>query len=180
MDFLHNIGIDPQLAIVQVVGFLILLWLLNKFAYKPIFGILDERQNNIQSVYDQLDRDREAMEETKRLYESRLAGIEAEAREQIQAALKEAQELRNGIVSDAQKQAQTIIEKSRADADRERQRAFLSMRQEIVDLAIEAASKVVEESLNEARHQALVNDFINVVGYPPASQSSQASGPSRN
>jgi F-type H+-transporting ATPase subunit b len=161
---LHNLGIDPQLLVVQVFGFIVLLILLNKFVYKPIFGILEERQQDIKNTYDKLDQDREAMENARREYEQRLAGIEAQAREQIQAAVKEAQELRAGIISDAHKQSEALVEKARSESERERQKAFLEMRQQIADLAILAAGKVVGESLDAPRHRRLVDDFISSVG----------------
>ncbi len=77
-----------------------------------------------------------AMEDTRREYEQRLAGIEAEAREKIQAAVKEAQALRDNLIADAQKQAETIVAQGRNESERERQKAFLEMRQQIVALAI--------------------------------------------
>jgi F-type H+-transporting ATPase subunit b len=167
----ENVGplaLNIPLVVTQLVGFAILIWFLNKFVFKPIFAILDQRQKEIQDVYDGLDRDREAMEKTRREYEQRLANIEAEAREKINAAVKEAQELRANLVADAQKQADTLIERGRSESERERQKAFLEMRQQIVSLAVMAAGKVVGESLNDARHTKLVDDFIASVNTAPA------------
>ena len=163
-NILGSLGIDWHLVVVQVVGFIILLFILKLLLYKPVFNMLEERQQDIKNTYDQLDRDREAMEATRREYEQRLHGIEEQAREQIQAAVKEAQELRAGIVSDAHKQAEALLEKARADSERERQRAFLEMREQIADLAILAAGKVVGESLDGQRQRRLVDDFIASVG----------------
>lgn len=164
----ENIGplaINIPLVVTQIIGFLILIWLLNKFVFKPIFAILDLRQKEIQDVYDGLDRDREAMERTRQEYQQRLDGIEAEAREKINAAIKEAQDLRANLVADAQKQAEAIIERGRSESERERQKAFLEMRQQVISLAVTAAGKVVGESLNDARHTKLVDDFITSVGH---------------
>ena len=164
MDFLKQLGITPELLLTQIIGFLILMFLLWRFAFGKIFAILDERRDTIQASYDQLDADRAAMEQTRRDYEARLAGIEAEAREKIQAAVQEAQALRGNLISDAQKQVETILAQGRNESERERQKAFLEMRQQIVALAIGAASKVVGESLNDARQNKLVDDFIIGVG----------------
>ena len=139
-----------------------------KFGFPPLFRAIDQRQADIKASYDQMDDDRKRMEETRLKYEQRLAGIEAEAREKINAAVKEAQELRAGLIADAQKQADTIIERGRSESERERQKAFLEMRQQIVSLAVTAAGKVVGESLNDARHTKLVDDFIASVNTAPA------------
>lgn len=164
MNFLEQLGITLPLLATQVVGFLILLWLLNRFAFNPLFGILDERRASIQATYDQMDADREAMQRTRDEYEQRLHGIEAEAREKIQAAVKEAQALRDNLVSDAQQQAAAILEQGRSESERERQKAFLEMRHQVVALAVAAASKVVGESLTSERNTKLVDDFISSVG----------------
>jgi len=175
MDFLHNLGIDPKLVLVQVVGFLIFLWLMTRFVYKPIFGILEERQNNIKETYDQLDADREAMLKTRREYEQRLADIENQARERIQAAVKEAQELRASIIEEANKKAQSSIQAGLATLESERARTLVELRAQVADLAIEAATRVVGESLDNARQRALVNDFIASVGAAPMTAGKKAS-----
>ncbi len=163
----QNIGplaLNIPLIITEAIGFLLLLWVLNRYVFKPIFGILDERQRLITESYDQMDQDRARMEQTRRDYEQRLAGIETEAREKIQAAVKEAQSLRDSLVADAQSQAATIIEQGRNQSERDRQKAFLEMRTQIVTLAVSAAGKVIDENLNDARQTKLVDDFIGSLG----------------
>jgi F-type H+-transporting ATPase subunit b len=183
----ENIGplaISPALVFTEAVGFLILLVLLNRFVFKPIFAILDERQKTIQDTYDQLDEDRTRMEETRRQYEARLAAIEDDARERIQAAVKEAQQLRDNLIADAQQQAETIVESGRTEVERERQKAFLEMRGQIVALTVAAAGKLVGESLDDARHAKLVDDFIagvddGTVAHPGHGASSTNNGAQR-
>jgi len=160
---LDSIGIEPQLLVTQIIGFLILMAVLNQFMFKPLFGILDKRQQDIKNAYDQMDADRKRMEDTRLEYERRLADIEVEARERIQSAIKEAQGLRDGLISDAHKAADDILLKGRADNDRERERLYLELRQQIVALAIGAAGQVVGESLNDERNTRLVDEYIQSV-----------------
>jgi F-type H+-transporting ATPase subunit b len=165
-DIIRSLDIEWQGVIVQIIGFVIFVFVMAKWLYKPIFGAIDQRQADIKSTYDQLDQDRDAMAKSRKEYEDRLAGIEEQARERIQAAVKEAQELAAGIKADALKQGESLLEKARADAERERDRVFVEARQQIVELAISAASKVIGESLDNKRHQTLVNDFIGSVASP--------------
>jgi len=158
------LGIEPSLLLTQAIGFIITVALLWKFGFKPINGILEQRQADIKATYDQLDADRDEMIKTRREYEQRLAGIEAEARERIQAAVKEAQTLRDQMLADAHKQAEAIIERSRTDSQREREKVFLDMRQQIVSLSLAAAGKVIGESLDTPRQIKLVDDFIALAG----------------
>ena len=123
----ENIGplaLNIPLIVTEAIGFLLLLWFLNRYVFKPIFGILDERQKLIQEGYDQLDASRAQMEQMRHDYELRLQGIEEEAREKIQAAVKDGQALRDSLVADAQLQAATIIEQGRNESERDRQKAF--------------------------------------------------------
>lgn len=170
MDILHSLGIEPKLVITQIIGFAVLLWILNRLLYKPLFSTLAQRQADIKATYDQLDADRKRMEETRREYEQRLAGIETEAREKIQAAVKEAQGLRDSLVEDARTQAETILEQGRNESERDRQKAFLEMRSQIVTLAVAAAGKVINENLTDARQTKLVDDFIGSLGTESFSQ----------
>lgn len=172
-EIIRSLDIEWQGVVVQIIGFIILVVILNKLLYKPLFGAIDQRQADIKSTYDQLDQDRDAMAKTRKEYEDRLAGIEGQAREHIQAAVKEAQELAAGIKADAHKQGEALLEKARADAERERERVYVEMRQQIVDLAIGAAAKVIDATLDAKQHQALVNDFITSVG-PTGSKSNGA------
>lgn len=164
MDILNQLNITPALLITQIIGFLILMVVLHRVFTTKVFAILDERRDSIKGAYDQLDADRAAMEDLRRQYEQRLAGIEEEARAKIQEAVKEAQALRDNLVADARQQAGTIIEQGRNDLERERQQAFLEMRQQVVALAVAAAGKLVGENLNDARQTKLVDDFIGSVG----------------
>ncbi len=164
MNFLDQIGVTPALLLTQIVGFLLLMVALWYLAFGKIFAILDDRRNSIKANYDQLDADRAQMDTLRREYEQRLAGIEAEAREKIQAAVKEAQVLRDNLVADAQKQAETLVEQGRSESERERQKAFLEMRHQIVALAVSAAGKVIGESMDGERQNKLVDDFIGSVG----------------
>lgn len=161
---LKSLGIEIPGLITQIVGIIVLVIFMAKFGFPPLLKIIDQRQADINESYERMDADRLRMENTRRQYEERLAGIEAEARERIQAAVKEAQALRDNLVSDAQAQAESILEQGRNESERERQRAFLEMRQQVVALAVAAAGKVVGESLDNARHTKLVDDFITSVG----------------
>ena len=164
MDILNQLNITPALLITQIIGFLILMVVLHRVFTTKVFSLLDERRDNIKRAYDQLDADRAAMDALRRQYEQRLADIEAEERAKIQAAVQEAQVLRDNLVADARQQAEAIITQGRNESERERQAAFLEMRQQIVALAINAAGRVVGENLNDARQVKLVDDFIGSVG----------------
>jgi F-type H+-transporting ATPase subunit b len=164
MEIINQLGIDLHLLLGQIIAFLIFAAIFWRLFQKPLLNILDERRAEIRDTYDQLDKDRAEMARIRQEYEERLAGIEAEARNRIQEAIKEAQVLRDGLIADARKQAETIVQRGRTETERERQKAFLEMRQQVATLAVLAAGKVIGESLDAQRHSKLVDDFISTVG----------------
>jgi len=156
--------ISWQAVVLQIVAFLVLIWAVRKYLFGPIGGILEARQSEVQNTLNQVYRDREAMETSRREYEARLAGIEAEARDRIQAALKEAQGMKEEIIGAAHTEADRLVDHARAEVVREKQRAMVELRTHVADLAVEAAGKILRRSVDDRTHRELVSDFINQVG----------------
>jgi F-type H+-transporting ATPase subunit b len=104
------------------------------------------------------------MEDSRRDYEVRLGGIEAEAREKIQAAIKEAQGMKEEIIASAHGDAEKILRRGQDEIQREKQRALVELRTEVADLAVQAAGKILGSAIDDRQHRALINDFVNKVG----------------
>ncbi len=163
MDFVKiftDLNIDPKLILINIIGFGVLYLLANKMVFTPIGKVLDEREGEIAGTYDKLDADQKQMEALKSEYEGRLEQIEAEAREKIQSAIKEAEAARDKIIADANVRAKDLVVKAESEAEREREQAMITLRQQIVELAMGATHKVVGESLDGAKQKSLIDDFI--------------------
>ncbi len=160
MEILQSLNIDVRLIVVNMVGFLILVFAAKKMIFTPIGKVLEERATEITTGYDRLDASQREMETLKSDYEARLAAIEAEARDKIQNAIKEAQAARDQILADANAKSREIITRAEAEANREKEQAMISLRQQIVDIAMRTTTHVVGENLDPARHQKLVDEFI--------------------
>jgi F-type H+-transporting ATPase subunit b len=158
------LGIDPKFIIVTAVAFVVLFLLLKKLAFGPIFNMLQARQDNIRHNLDEAQSRRDEMVRLQHEYEERLAKIEDEARDKIQAAVKDAQAARDEILQRAQSDAETIVQRGQADIERQRQQAMVEMRNQVADLAIQAASRVVHSHLNAGNHSALIDEVISGVG----------------
>jgi F-type H+-transporting ATPase subunit b len=161
MGLLEQLNIDPRAILVNIVGFLLLLFVLRRMVFTPIGKVLAERQQDVNSAYEQLESDRRRMEAMRTDYEQRLASIEAEAREKIQGAIKDAQAARDQIVGEAQERSREMIQRAEAEAVREREQAMITLRQQVVDLALGATSRVIGEGLDETRQRRLIDDFIS-------------------
>ncbi len=160
MQILNDLNFNLTAFIVNIISFVLLYLFLRKFLFGPVGAMLDGRQADINATYDDLDRDRAEMNTLKTDYEKRLAGIESEAREKIQGAIKEAQGARDQIVNEASVKARETLSRAESEANREREQAMIQLREQMVTLALGAAEKVVKENLNDDRNRRLVDDFI--------------------
>lgn len=158
------LGIDPRFILISAVGFLILVFVLSKFAFGPIFGMLQARQDTIRGNLDEAEARRAEMERLQHEYEARLAQIEEEARDKIQAAVKDAQAARDEIISKAQADSQAIVQRGTEEIERERAKAMVEMRNQIADLATTAASRLVRQNLNAGSHAQLIDEVIAGIG----------------
>jgi F-type H+-transporting ATPase subunit b len=161
MNIFH---ITPVAFILQVVAFLLLIWAIRKFLLSPINTVLESRQNEVQHTLDQVYQDRQAMETSRREYEARLADIEAEARDRIQNAIKDAQGMKEEIVGSARTEAERLLTRAQEEITREKQQAMVELRTQVAELAVEGASKILRRSVDERVQRELVSDFINQVG----------------
>src|SRR6267142_6889805 len=98
--------IDVRQVATQILGFLLLLWGLRKWAWGPVLGLLEARRQKIAGAFDEAERRKAEALELKAKYEQDLRGIEAQARQRIQQAVTEAQKVAAEIKSQAQSDAQ--------------------------------------------------------------------------
>jgi F-type H+-transporting ATPase subunit b len=162
-EIMHQLGIEPATIVVEMVGFVLLLVLLKRFLWAPVTGYLEQRQRDIAQTYDKVEQTRQEMERLRDEYEQRLANIEAEARAQIQQAVKEAQQVREQILAEARQQAEKMIRDAEEVIRYEREKALAEMRTQVVDLTLLATSRILQESVDDARHRKMVEDFIDQV-----------------
>jgi F-type H+-transporting ATPase subunit b len=169
MDFsklLSDLNIDPFAFVINVVGFLLLLFVANTLVFKPINQVLEERQQDVRVTYDKLEAEQKQMQELKSEYEQRLASIEAEAREKIQSAIKEAQTMRDQIVSEANTRSREMVARAEEEVEREKRQAMITVREQVVDLALGATEKLIGDGLDKTRQRKLIADFIATQGTP--------------
>lgn len=156
-----NIIPDWRVLIVQAAGFIVLLIVFKVFLFKPIAGILDARRSEVEGQFQSAEDRRREAEELRADYERHLASIEEETRAKVAEAIKDAQAIRDEIISDSRAQAERILTRAEDEIQRERDIAFAELKTHVADLTIEAAAKLINERLDDAKHRDLVNRFID-------------------
>jgi len=155
----------PQL-LTQMVGFIILVLILKKYAWGPILDMLDQRRDKIDGDYKAAEKNLAEAEQLKGDFELKLTDIKVIEREKVQEAVKRGEDLAEGIVGKARHQAEETKQKADQDIGIEAQKAQLELRDSVVSMAIGAAEKVIGERLDDDLHRKLIQDYINSMGNP--------------
>lgn len=155
---------DPGLFIWSTVAFLILFFLLSKFAWKPIVKALDERERSIE---DALSKAEMAKAEMAKLINEN-EDLLKEARLERDSILKEAKEIKDQIINDAKDQAKTegakLIEKAKDEITNQKLAAMAEIKNQVSSLSLAIAEKVLRKQLDDHdKQQALVNDLLKEV-----------------
>ena len=152
----------PQL-ITQILGFLVMLWLLGRFAWKPLLQSLEDRRQKIAGDIGAAEKARADMESLKVDFETRIREIESTARGRIAEAAREGEKLASQIVEEGRARAREQFEKATTDFAREREKALVEMRAQIVQTVALATEKVIHERLDDAGHRKLIERFVDEV-----------------
>ncbi|MEO8251300.1 MAG: F0F1 ATP synthase subunit B [Chloroflexota bacterium] len=160
MAFFDAFGVDlPKLAF-QIINFLLILYLLNRFLFKRVLALLDERQERIAKGLEDAEaaaRDRELARAER---EAALDEARKEAQAMIVRATKIAEDSRTEIVAAARAEAEKVAARAAEEITAEKQRAIAELRKQVADLALEAAGKLVKSEMNAATQRRLVDEFL--------------------
>ncbi|HKZ22772.1 MAG TPA: F0F1 ATP synthase subunit B [candidate division Zixibacteria bacterium] len=152
--------LEWQQVITQIVGFLIALWVLKKFAWRPLLGVLEERKEKIKSEFGKIEEDRKKAQILLEQYQEKLKEIDAEARVRIQEVVNEGRKIAAEIKQQAQAEAKEVLSKAQAEITRELAKAKVQLKNDIVSMALAATEKIIDEKLDEKKDRKLIADFI--------------------
>lgn len=155
-----GLGLDLATFIGQLVSFLILLGLLTYFGYKPIRKMLDERANRIKESMEQAEETKQEYEHAKVAVQEQISKARQEGQSVINQATQIGDRLKEEARKEARKEAQTIVDRTRVELERERDKTIDDLRREFVDTAILAAEKVINETLDKEKHRKLIEKAL--------------------
>jgi len=152
---------SPGLFIMQAVILVILIFLMAKFAWRPILDALNTREEGIQNALEEAENAKKEMASLKADNEKLLK----EARAERETMLKEAKEMKEKLISDAKEEATAkateLIEQAQATIQREKQSALNELTAQVGTLAIDIAEKVVKSELeNKSNQEKLVESML--------------------
>ena len=154
--------ITPHIGLIfwTLVTFLLLLFLLSKFAWGPILGAMNAREEGIKGDLDKAQRERD---EAQRLLEEHRALIllaRKERADAVEAGRRDAERLKAEILDEARKQREQLMKQAETQIDAGLRQARAGLKSEAADLAIQAAGKLMGKSLDDATQRRLVEDYL--------------------
>ncbi|MEE8160061.1 MAG: F0F1 ATP synthase subunit B [Acidobacteriota bacterium] len=155
---------DPGLFLWTILTFLVLFGLLAKFAWKPLLAMLESREEMIRRALQDAEK---ATEEFKRLQEESKQ-ITAKARVEAQSIIAEsrsqAEKVKDEILQDAKSKAGSIVQAAAAQIQTEKQKAIAEIRDEVVDLSLSVASKLIRRNLTPEDNESLIEESLKQIG----------------
>ncbi len=153
---MQDLGINVPSLIIFLVNFLILLGILYLFAFKPILRIMDQRAERISESLEAAKRASDEAAHSREDMERRMGEARVEGQRLIEQAREMAERYRTEERERARQEAEAFIVRAREDIQRERDAAIQEVRSHFADLAIAAAEKVIERSLDRDAHGDLI------------------------
>lgn len=158
------VGVNPWTALFTFCNMMITFAVLGKLLFKPVKKMIDDRQKEIDSLYEDADNAKKEAVAMEEQYKSRLADARQERDEILRDAVARAQQREKEILDQARVDADSMREKARTDIAQERKKALNEIKNDISGIAIDIAAKVAEREIDEKKHEALIEDFIRKMG----------------
>jgi F-type H+-transporting ATPase subunit b len=160
MEILEQLGIEPGMIVVNIAGFLLLVWVLRKFAFGPLTEIVAEREDEIDGDLAEAESQREAATRDAAAMDAELAQVAERSRELMAEARERADATRDEMVARAREQADRIVSEGKRSVDVSAEDARAALREETVQIAMDISERALRSSLDEERQVALVDAFI--------------------
>lgn len=156
--------IDIKLVLTQILGFILLVWILGRFAWGPIVSGLEERRRKIAGEFAEAERRQKDADAQKAKFEAELRGIDALKRASIQEGIADGQRVAAEIKTQANDEAQARMQRAEDEMAREREKAKELLKEQVVSLSIRTAEKILQSKLDDPAQRRLAAAFIDEVG----------------
>jgi F-type H+-transporting ATPase subunit b len=156
--------IDIKQVLTQLVGFLIFLFLLRVYAWKPVLDMLEARKAKIAGDLAEAEQKKQEAMALRTKLDQELRVIDQQARQKIQEAVTEAQKMAGDIRADAQAQARARLERAEKEIEAERAKAQKALLEDMARLAVGGAERILRKKLDEPEQRRLIGEFIAEAG----------------
>lgn len=158
------VGVNPWTALFTLLNTLIIFFVARKFLFRPVMKMIKDRQSEIDTMYSEANLAKGEANAMRAEYQHKLADAQAASDRMVKEAVDRGRLRKEEIIRQAQQDASAIMAKASADIELEKKKALNEAKDEISDIAVAIAGKVVGRELNAADQAALVDRFIAELG----------------
>lgn len=158
------IGIDQWTVLFTLVNMIITFLVLKKFFFKPVMKMIDDRQQEIDTMYEQAGAAKEHSQAMEAEYREKLAAAQQTGEQIVKEAVARGQTREEEILRQANREADALRAKAASDIALEKKKAINDAKDEISGMAMAIAEKVVERQLNAADQDRMIARFIDQLG----------------
>ena len=155
MEALSSLGVDGRILLAQIVNFLILLWILNRFVYRPLLGFLEKRTATIEQGLEDAKQARQqldtASEEVKKIHSQ----AQQEAKSLIAQAEQVAKQQRESAITETKAKIYQMLAQGEAQLAEERTKMLAEVKGELVQLVVMATEKVLQKNIDDKENERL-------------------------
>lgn len=164
MGFEDLLGVNPWTALFTLANTVALFLVLKKNLFGPVMKMIEDRQNEIDEMYDNAGKAKAEAQALQSEYRQKLSAATETSERLVKEAVSRGQSREEEIIRQANAEAAAILDKAAADIAQEKKKAINDAKDEISEMAMAIAGKVVGRELNAADQAALVDNFINELG----------------
>lgn len=161
MGLITALGIDGRILLAQFVNFSVLVFVLWRFAYKPVLGILEDRKLKVEKGLDDAEAASKSLQNTKEETKKLLISARQEASLIIEAAHKKADERQQEVVAKAEKEINIITEKEREKIRVEKEIIMSQLKNEVSGLVLAGLQQFLSENMTDQRDQEVITKIVN-------------------
>ena len=151
---------DTGLMIWTIVSFLTLVFILGKFAWKPLIQALKEREEGIRKAIQESQLAREAAESLKASHEQKLARAQEEVQALLAQAQADSQSAREKMIREAQEESRRLLEKAKQEIEEESRKALAGLKSEVAKLSVMEAEKLLRRSIDRRTQDEFLKDAL--------------------
>lgn len=150
-------------VITHIIGFVIAVLVLRRFAWGPILQLLEERRAKIQGEFDRIESSRREVATLREQVEAQLRDMEAQRRARIQEGVAEGRRVGSEIEEKARQERVALMQRTQDDIGREWDKAHVALRNDMADMVVRATERLLKEKVDDERHRRLVADYLREI-----------------
>jgi len=151
-------------TVITIIAFLLLLWLLNTYAFGPLFGVMEKRRELIKEQMNAAETSRNAAEASMAEQKAALDEARKEAYAILEQARATSSKQADEIVTSAKNEAARLKDEALKDIESEKNKAISALRTEVGGISVQIASKIIEKQVDEKSQEEIVNKYLKEVG----------------